>query len=251
MEQELTQVIIDFFKGNERQGPGNEAATTKALSLVEGFSNFEHILDVGCGTGAQTITLAQQTSAQIFAVDLLKGFLEVLGERTAWWNLQDRIKIQEANMEKLPFEDDTFDMIWSERAIYHIGFENGLKQWYKLLKDTGYLVVSEISWLTNQRPKELTDYWATNYPEIDLISNKMNVVEKCGYIPIGCFTLPREAWDNYYHPIIQQVASYVGNPSNNVLMRSFLEQIIEELVIYQRYGGFYNYVFYVMKKGLG
>ncbi|GAA4808240.1 class I SAM-dependent methyltransferase [Olivibacter ginsenosidimutans] len=248
MEQELTQVIIEFFKNNERQGPGNEWATTHALNLVEGLDKVEQILDIGCGTGAQTITLAQKTNATIIAVDLLSSFLKVVEQRAAWWNFQDRIQVQEASMQALPFEEDTFDLIWSEGAIYHMGFENGLKQWYKLLKTDGYLVVSEISWITQERPHELVNYWVNNYPEIDLISNKMKMVEQCGYLPVGCFTLPREAWDNYYHPIIKQIAAYFGKPTTDTPTQSFLDQLIEELIMYQRYSQFYNYVFYVMKK---
>jgi len=248
MEQELIQTIVDFFKNNERQGPGCEEATLKALGLVSESHYFEHILDIGCGTGAQTMTLARKTNAQIFAVDLLAEFLDVLTERATRWGLQDRIAVHKTSMDDLPFPRNFFDMIWSEGAIYHIGFERGLKQWGTLLKRRGHLVASEISWTSNERPQYLTDYWMASYPEIDLISNKMKLIEDCGYIPVGCFTLPNAGWDNYYHPIIKQVALSIAQPINDSTKKSFMETIIDELIIYQRYREFYNYVFYVMQK---
>tara|TARA_Y100001960_G_C14603641_1_gene792095 strand:- start:703 stop:975 length:273 start_codon:yes stop_codon:yes gene_type:complete len=71
-------------------------------------------------------------------------------------------------MDDLPFAESSFDLIWSEGAIYNIGFENGIKQFKKFLKDDGVLAVSEITWLTAQRPDEITQYWETNYPEIPM-----------------------------------------------------------------------------------
>jgi len=248
MEQELIGIITDFFKDNERQGPGSAESTIKALNFVEGYENFEHILDIGCGTGAQTLELAQHTNAHLFAVDMLKDFLDTLQRRADMVGVYDKIHVHEASMEYLPFEDDMFDMIWCEGAIYHIGFENGLQRWKRFLRDNGYLVVSEISWLTQDRPSRLTDYWNTNYAGIDLISNKIKIIEKCGYLPCGCFTLPSVCWDNYYHPIIKKVASSIGKQPGDATMNTFLESVVEELFMYQKYNSYYNYVFYVMKK---
>lgn len=248
MEQELIGIITDFYRDNERQGPGSEASTLRALNFVEGYQTFDKILDIGCGTGAQTLTLAQQTAAELTAVDRFQGFLDVLQDKASTNGIGERIHTEEACMECLPFEDETFDMIWSEGAIYHIGFESGLRQWKRLLRNRGYLVVSEISWLTQERPAELTAYWTSNYAGIDLISQKIETIERCGYIPCGCFTLPANCWDSYYHPIIKKIASCIGKQPSNSAMGVFLDNIVEELYIYQRYNSYYNYVFYIMKK---
>jgi ubiquinone/menaquinone biosynthesis C-methylase UbiE len=251
MEQELIEIITDFFKSNERQGPGSNDTTIKALNFIEDYINVENILDIGCGTGSQTLALAQKTNARVFAVDLLSGFLNVLDEKATSSGLKDRITICEADMHDLPFDSETFNIIWSEGAIYHIGFEKGLLQWNRFLKEGGYLVVSEISWTTDKRPQEVTDYWMANYPEIDLISNKLKTIEQSGYLPIGCFTLPTIAWNNYYHPVIKKVASSIGKQSSDSRMASFLDNIVEEIFMYQKYGRFYNYAFYIMRKPYG
>ena len=69
-------------------------------------------------------------------------------------------------MDNLTFDKNSFDVIWSEGAIYNIGFEKGLSLWRNYLKDNGYIAVSEISWLIDTRPEEIQQYWVNAYPEI-------------------------------------------------------------------------------------
>ena len=61
-------------------------------------------------------------------------------------------------MFNLKFEDGSFDIIWSEGAIFVIGFEKGLREWRRLLTPDGYVAVSELSWLQSDVPKEAKTY---------------------------------------------------------------------------------------------
>lgn len=73
------QLLIDLHKDADRQGPGGDAETKMAmdLSMADRATPLK-IADIGCGTGASTLLLAQQLNAQITAVDFLQDFLEVL-----------------------------------------------------------------------------------------------------------------------------------------------------------------------------
>ena len=132
---DLLELIIEYHKDNERQGPGSEEATLKALGYLPYLNEKIKILDVGCGTGGQTITLAKNTGAQITAVDMFPQFLEMLMKKSKVNNLTNRIVAKEMLMESLTFKESSFDVIWSEGAIYNIGFEKGLSLWRKYLKD--------------------------------------------------------------------------------------------------------------------
>ena len=121
------------------------------------------------------------TAAQITAVDMLPQFLETLMKKAKENNLLDRITAKEMLMDNLTFDKNSFDVIWSEGAIYNIGFEKGLSLWTKYLKDNGFIAVSEISWLTDTRPEEIQQYWVNTYQEIDTIENKLSVNDRKSY----------------------------------------------------------------------
>ena len=180
------KLLIDLHKQGYRQGPGGDAETEQALNLakVDRAAPLK-VADVGCGTGASAVLLARLLNAQITAVDFLQDFLDVLIERAESAGVADRISALACSMDNLPFADEEFDIIWSEGAIYNIGFEKGVGEWRRFLKPGGLLVASEITWLTDTRPAELQQHWHSEYPEIDVASAKIRVLENHGYSPIG------------------------------------------------------------------
>ena len=156
---ETLDLIIDFHKNNPRQGPGSQQSTIKALQFLPQLTPQAQLLDVGCGTGAQTMVLSEQTPAHITAVDSSKEFLSILKHKALQQGIMNRLTVKEMDMEQLAFAPESLDVIWAEGAIYNIGFSRGIREWRPLLKKDGYLVVSEISWLTPQRPQIVNKYW--------------------------------------------------------------------------------------------
>ena len=246
---DLLKFAIEFHKDAERQGPGNDEATKKALSYLPELEDSSQILDIGCGTGAQTMVLAKNTPATIIAVDMLQGFLDKLQEKVDQQNLNDRVMTKQMLMDNLTFEEQSFDVIWSEGAIYNIGFEKGLSEWRKYLKDDGYIVVSEISWLTDERPEEIETYWTNAYPEIDTIEAKLAVLEESGYEPIAHFILPENCWwDHYYEPIKARSNDFLEKYNYSEDVKTFVEMGLDEITMYEKYKDYYSYVFYIAKK---
>ena len=246
---DLLELIIEYHKDNERQGPGSEEATFKALSYIPQLNEKSKVLDIGCGSGGQTITLAKNTAAQITAVDMLPQFLDQLQNNAKENNLINRITTKEMLMDGLTFDENYFDVIWSEGAIYNIGFEKGLSLWRKYLKANGYIAVSEISWLTDTRPEEIEQYWVNAYSEIDTIENKLSVIEKCGYTHVTYFTLDDKCWiENYYQPLLDNAEEFLKKYDYADEVKEFLEAGIIEADMYNRFKDYYSYVFYIAKK---
>ena len=70
-------LICNYFKGLKRQGPGSPEVTQKALSFTNELSDNARIADIGCGTGGQTMALANYTKGQITGIDLFPDFIEI------------------------------------------------------------------------------------------------------------------------------------------------------------------------------
>jgi len=242
------ELIFDLHLGGHRQGPGSKEITMKAFSLT-GFKREEEIkiLDIGCGTGAQTLDLAQHTRASITALDFSSEFLAVLKNRAEKLQLSDRIQCVESSMWELPFEEESFDLIWSEGAIYNMGFEKGIQYWKQFLKPNGVLAVSEISWIRMNPPAELVEYWNEAYTEMDFLSNKIQVLENYGYSPLGHIVLPENCWmEEYYHPLQDRFEDFIKRNGKEAKLLVQIEK--EEVDFYQKYKDFYSYGFFIAKK---
>jgi predicted RNA methylase len=70
-------ILIKTHIGLERQGPGSEEMTLKALGFIENAENISQAADLGCGTGGQTMTLARRIPGQITGVDIFPEFIGV------------------------------------------------------------------------------------------------------------------------------------------------------------------------------
>ncbi len=244
------RLLIDLHKAGERQGPGGIAETELALNLARIDRDAPlRLADIGCGTGASTLLLAERLNARITAVDLLEDFLDLLNEKAKIAGLADRISTVACSMDALPFDDEELDVIWSEGAIYNIGFETGVADWRRFLKTGGLLVASEITWTTDARPKELDDYWNSAYPEIDVASAKIQVLERQGYSPIGYFVLPEHCWlERYYRPMQARFDEFLERHGNSEEARAIVDAEREEIALYERYQAFYSYGMYIARK---
>ena len=244
------QLLIDLHKRASRQGPGGDAETAKALGLamIDQKAPLQ-IADIGCGTGASTLLLAQRLNARITAVDFLPEFLEVLEDRAEKRGLAEKIATLNCSMDNLPFDDDEYDIIWSEGAIYNIGFEKGVRDWHRYLKAGGLLVVSEITWLTASRPPEIQKYWESEYPEIDVAASKIGLLEKNGYSPLAYFVLPAHCWlKNYYRPLQDDFKNFLNRNGNSDEAQAIVETEKREIELYEKYRNYYSYGVYIAKK---
>lgn len=113
-------LICDFFSTMERQGPGSPEVTVKALSFIDNLTSSSKIADLGCGTGGQTMVLAQHAPGQITGLDLFPKFIDIFNQNSQKLGLQERVKGIVGSMDNLPFKEEEFDLIWSEGAIYRV-----------------------------------------------------------------------------------------------------------------------------------
>lgn len=243
-------LLIDLHQHALRQGPGGEEETRRAIELA-GLAKGRRwkIADIGCGTGASTLVLARELDADITAVDLLPEFLAVLQERAARLGLAHSITTLAASMDALPFAPASLDAIWSEGAIYQLGFERGAREWRRFLRPGGILAVSELTWLTTNRPQELEAHWVEQYSEVGSAASKMAVLERNGYSPLGYFVLPERCWfEAYYRPMQRRFPAFLAEHGTSEAARAIVASEEQEIALYERYKAHVGYGYYIARK---
>lgn len=244
-------LIAAFYLAAPRQGPGSEADTLHALALTRLDKNAQlTVADIGCGTGAQTRALARALPhAKITAVDLLQPFLDRLIAETRAEGLSAQITPLKADMAALPFAPESLDLIWSEGAIYNIGFKNGLARWRSLLKPRGLIALSEITYLTATPPAALLEFWEAAYPEIGTAAEKHAALEAAGYTPMGYFPLSRNAWfDSFYTPLQQSFAAFRADHKDTPAATALTQEMQNEIDLISAHMDQISYGFYIARK---
>ena len=242
------EILYKLFSGNPRQGPGSNECTRRAYQMCKDLPPQSEILDVGCGSGTQTLELAMICDGHITALDHYQPVLDTLNKRIQEEVLTGKITTVNGSMFELPFAAGTFDLIWAEGSIFIIGFEKGLREWKPLVKKGGYIVVSDLTLIRHDAPQELLDYLASVDPTIQYAEGNWEIMRQAGYRKIGDFILPASGWrDDFYIPLQQRIHMFRDKYAGNAEAQGFLDSMQKEIDIFNQYNAYYGYVFYIMQ----
>ena len=241
-------IFLEIHKDMPRQGVGRDEYTQKAFEMIPTIKDPE-ILDIGCGTGMQTIKLAKLSKGHVIGIDVFQQYLDQLKELIDKEGMRNQVEAVKMDMADIKYPKESFDIIWAEGAIFIIGFEKGLTEFKNYIKPKGYLAVHDIAWLKDDPPEELKAFWDRIYPNLPTIEENLKTIEKCGYEIIDYFPLPEDAWwEFYYDPLQERLKKleikYQDNPE---AMESINEEWIE-IDIFKKYNDWYGSVFFVMQK---
>ena len=241
-------LFFELFGGLPRQGPGDDSSTVRALSLVPGLGPTSRVLDIGCGTGAQTRAIARQSTATIVALDNHAPFIGELKREAERLGMPKRIDARVADMRHLDLQPASFDLIWCEGAVYVVGFDTGLREWRRLLAPGGHIALTEVCWIRSDPPAECAAFWAHEYPAIADVPARLATIAECGYETIGHFTLPPTSWwDDYYRPLQQNIVDFRARHRDEPDAQTLADSVQREIDIWQTYSAFYSYEFFVMR----
>ncbi|GAB4547683.1 MAG: class I SAM-dependent methyltransferase [Phycisphaerales bacterium] len=245
-----SDLLIDLHARNPRQAPGSDEETRRALALARLHDRARlDVADMGCGTGGSTLVLARALDAHITAIDAAPAFVEHLRSRAEKEGLGSRITARTGNMESPGFDEESLDLIWSEGAIYNIGFERGVRDWYRLLRPGGVLCVSELSWTTRDRPSPVQAYWTGEYPGISTPCENLATLERSGYAPLGCFFLPGSCWEQeYFTPLRAGFDGFLERHAGSETASRIVQAERDEMRLYERFGAYYGYAFYIAQR---
>lgn len=242
------EIFFAVFESLPRQGPGNRECTKRALALCGDLGPAPRVLDLGSGTGAQTLHLAALTEGEIVAVDSHAPSIARLGETLGERGLAPRVRALVADMTELPFERASFDLVWSEGALYNLGLERALPLCHGLLRPGGYLAFTDAVWLSDAPPPEVRALFA-DYPTMGRASDALALLVQRGFEPLGHFTLPEEAWwGDFYTPMLARIAELRGTHAGDAEALSALDALEQEVDLYRRHAAQYGYEFFVARR---
>jgi len=201
--------------------------TRKAFQLLPELDR-PSILDVGCGSGVPTLELARLSEGEIVGLDINQSLLDKLNRKIEEEGFSSRVKSVKCSLFEIDFPDESFDIIWAEGSMWIIGFEKGLKEWNRLLKPNGFLVVHD---------------------EIKTVSNKLKKIPSCGYKLVNYFTLPEDAWwTEYYRPLEIRIRELRKKYYNDPEALKTLKKHQNEINMVKKNPRDYGSAFYVMQK---
>jgi cyclopropane fatty-acyl-phospholipid synthase-like methyltransferase len=242
----IPEILFDFYEDLPMKAPADERITRGILSLLTGLPAEPRVLDMGCGSGASSLVLAR-AGCHVTGVDIRQSYLDLMMRRAADEGLAERVGAWCGSMDAVPGPLAPVDIVWAEGSVFCIGFEEGLTAWRKLLGKGGYVVLSESSWFVDDPPAGAVSFWKAAYPGIRTVHEFWKTARSCGFSVMGVVILPDAAWDEYYAPQRERIALFrkkAKTPEDHAV----LDQIAEEIRVWDAYRGTYGYAFYVLRK---
>ena len=193
------------------------------------------------------MVLAKELGTLVHAVDSYEPFLNALMRLAKEARIEHLVQTHCMDMKDIPGVFQHIDLLWSEGAAYNIGFSNALTIGASAINKDGFAVVSELSWLRDQVPDAVREFFLSGYPDMQSIQQNLAVAENAGYKVLTTYTLPKEAWVGGYYDILEPRAkALISHPDASV--RDFAVETVKEIEIFECSEESYGYVFYVLQR---
>ena len=143
-------IRLNVLKGYEKwsktydsdKNPLIAMESNKILGLLKPVKN-KKILDIGCGTGRNSIKLAKK-GANVTGIDFSKNMLEIAKKKAKMVNLKISFKI--GRVTNLPFSNNSFDKVTCNLTLSHVkNLNKALKEMKRVVKKNGIIVISDLN----------------------------------------------------------------------------------------------------------
>nr|CRH05307.1 Putative SAM-dependent methyltransferases [Candidatus Magnetococcus massalia] len=246
----IIEALITLHQGVPRKGPGSDTLSREIIAKLRPLLPSQPVMaDMGCGSGYSSFFLAGSLGGSVTAVDFAPPFIQELEEKLRSHPLKSVITPRVADMLDSGMKPHTLDLIWSEGAAYAVGVKNALESWHSLLKEGGYLMLSDCCWFTNQPSAEPQAFWQENYPDIQRIGENISMMEDRGYRLILTESLPSHCWwESYFDPMKARLDVLEHEVEPGSVLESVLKETRREQALFREYSDEYGYAFYLLQK---
>lgn len=120
-------------------------AATLELARAAGLDASKHVLDVGSGVGGTSRCLAKEFGCRVTGIDLTDEYCRAASMLSAKTGLAHLVDYRQGDATKLPFDDQTFDVVWTEHVAMNIPDKTRLyKEMHRVLKPGGTLAIYDV-----------------------------------------------------------------------------------------------------------
>lgn len=202
--------------------------TRKAFRMLPQMDK-PRILDVGCGSGIPTLELARLSQGEVIGIDIDQPALDKFARQINEAGLANRVQAVYSSMFEMNFQDESFDIIWSEGSIYAAGFERGFQDWGRFLKTGGFMVVHD---------------------EQGNVTEKLDQISNCSFELLGYFLLSVETWlTEYFAPQEKLINEYRTRYTDDPKLLEELNQAQWEIDMFKKNPELNSSAFFITKKG--
>jgi SAM-dependent methyltransferase len=133
-----------FNLADQMHGGGLNA--TQVLARLAGIAGSMRVLDAGCGIGGSSRYLAHTFGCRVEAIDLTPEFVAATLRLNALCRLDDRIAVREGSVTDLPYENGSFDQVWSQNVTMNVADKPRMfAEAYRVLKPGGRFSFTHIA----------------------------------------------------------------------------------------------------------
>ena len=133
----------DLIPVSELHNRGKQA--TIDLARLTGLGPHHRLLDIGCGIGGPARTLAAEFGCSVTGIDISDDYCVAASALNAKVGLAEHIEIRQADALALPFDDQSFDIVWTQHASMNIADKRGLfLEMHRVLNPDGKLALHDV-----------------------------------------------------------------------------------------------------------
>lgn len=138
-------IHIGIYKdSDENIAVASNRTIQRMIDTLNGISSTARVLDIGAGYGGAARYIVKQTCCHVECLNLSAKENKRNEEKNSTQGLADYIKVTEGSFEDLPYEAETFDLVWSQDAILHSSAKPTVfKEVSRVLKAGGQFIMTD------------------------------------------------------------------------------------------------------------